>query len=82
MLEIEGMIKNVVNGYAPQAGCVMDERATFWTKLEEVVEYSQGSESHIGADFNRHVGEGTGGDEEGMGRFGVKERNLERQMVV
>ncbi|KAK3572550.1 hypothetical protein QTP86_000444 [Hemibagrus guttatus] len=36
----------------------------------------------IGVDFNGHVGEGNTGDEEVMGKFGVKERNLEGQMVV
>ncbi|KAK3574890.1 hypothetical protein QTP86_018354 [Hemibagrus guttatus] len=36
----------------------------------------------IGADFNGHVGEGNTGDEEVMGKFGVKERNLEGQKVV
>ncbi|KAK3526352.1 hypothetical protein QTP70_024631 [Hemibagrus guttatus] len=36
----------------------------------------------IGADFNGHVGEGNTGDEEVMDKFGVKERNLEGQMVV
>ncbi|KAK3515549.1 hypothetical protein QTP70_024397 [Hemibagrus guttatus] len=50
-LEIEGVMLNVVSGYAPQ-------------------------------DFNGHVGEGKTGDEEVIGKFGVKERNLEGQMVV
>ena len=36
----------------------------------------------IGADFNVHVNEGNRGDEEVMGRFGFKERNLVGQMVV
>ncbi|KAK3532715.1 hypothetical protein QTP86_028084, partial [Hemibagrus guttatus] len=36
----------------------------------------------IGADSNGHLGEGNRGDEEVMGKFGVKERNLEGQTVV
>ena len=36
----------------------------------------------LGADFNRHVGEVNRGDEEVMGRFGVKDINLEGQAVV
>ncbi|KAK3524905.1 hypothetical protein QTP86_011517 [Hemibagrus guttatus] len=36
----------------------------------------------IRADFNGHVGEVNTGDEEVMGKFGVKEKNLEGQMVV
>ncbi|KAK3573699.1 hypothetical protein QTP86_032064 [Hemibagrus guttatus] len=36
----------------------------------------------IGADFNGHVGEQNTGDEEVMGKFGVKERDLEGQIVV
>ncbi|KAI5106486.1 hypothetical protein C0J45_4183, partial [Silurus meridionalis] len=36
----------------------------------------------IGADFNGHVGEGNRGDEEVMGRYGFKERNVEGQFVV
>ncbi|KAK3525604.1 hypothetical protein QTP70_000427 [Hemibagrus guttatus] len=82
-LEIEGVMLNVVSGYAPQVGCELDEKERFWSELDEVMEsIPTGERVVIGADFNGHVGEGNTGDEEVMGKFGVKERNLEGQMVV
>ncbi|KAK3566779.1 hypothetical protein QTP86_004518 [Hemibagrus guttatus] len=82
-LEIEGVMLNVVSGYAPQVGCELEEKERFWSELDEVMEsIPTGERVVIGADFNRHVGEGNTGDEQVMGKFGVKERNLEGQMVV
>ncbi|KAK3570202.1 hypothetical protein QTP86_016526 [Hemibagrus guttatus] len=82
-LEIEGVMLNVVSGYAPQLGCELEEKERFWSELDEVMEsIPTGERVVIGADFNGHVGEGNRGDEEVMGKFGVKERNLEGQMVV
>ncbi|KAK3570286.1 hypothetical protein QTP86_017201, partial [Hemibagrus guttatus] len=82
-LEIKGVMLNVVSGYAPQVGCELEEKERFWSELDEVMESIPTSERVvIGADFNGHVGEGNTGDEEVMGKFGVKERNLEGQMVV
>ncbi|KAK3563965.1 hypothetical protein QTP86_006216 [Hemibagrus guttatus] len=82
-LEIEGVMLNVVSGYAPQVGCELEEKESFWSELDEVMEsIPTGERVVIGADFNGHVGEGNTGDEEVMGKFGVKERNLEGQMVV
>ncbi|KAK3566679.1 hypothetical protein QTP86_003189, partial [Hemibagrus guttatus] len=82
-LEIEGVMLNVVSGYAPHVGCELEEKERFWNELDEVMEsIPTGERVVIGADFNGHVGEGNTGDEEVMGKFGVKERNLEGQMVV
>ncbi|KAK3564250.1 hypothetical protein QTP86_011970 [Hemibagrus guttatus] len=82
-LEIEGVMLNVVSGYAPQVGCELEEKERFWSELDEVMEsIPTGERVVIGADFNGHVGEGNTGDEEVMGKFGVRERNLEGQMVV
>ncbi|KAK3562913.1 hypothetical protein QTP86_011136 [Hemibagrus guttatus] len=81
-IEIEGVMLNV-SGYAPQVGCELEEKERFWSELDEVMEsIPTGERVVIGADFNGHVGEGNRGDEEVMGKFGVKERNLEGQMVV
>ncbi|KAK3522608.1 hypothetical protein QTP86_027158 [Hemibagrus guttatus] len=82
-LEIEGVMLNVVSGYAPQVGCELEEKERFWSELDEVMEsIPTGERVVIGVDFNGHVGEGNTGDEEVMGKFGVNKRNLEGQMVV
>ncbi|KAK3539660.1 hypothetical protein QTP70_011109 [Hemibagrus guttatus] len=74
----EEFVRNVL-----EVGCELEEKEGFWSELDEVMEsIPTGERVVIGADFNGHVGEGNRGDEEVMGMFGVKERNLEGQMVV
>ncbi|KAK3570504.1 hypothetical protein QTP86_020079 [Hemibagrus guttatus] len=66
-----------------KVGCELEKKERFWSELDEVMECIPiGERVVIGADFNGHVGEGNRGDAEVMGKFGVKERNLEGQMVV
>ncbi|KAK3554809.1 hypothetical protein QTP70_033843 [Hemibagrus guttatus] len=37
-LETEGVMLNVVSGYAPQVGCELEEKERFWSELDEVME--------------------------------------------
>ncbi|KAK3519169.1 hypothetical protein QTP70_019997 [Hemibagrus guttatus] len=78
-----GNIPYAVNEVQCHSSCELEEKERFWSELDEVMESIPTGERVVkGADFNGHIGEGNTGDEEVMGKFGVKERNLEGQMVV
>ncbi|KAK3566088.1 hypothetical protein QTP86_025536 [Hemibagrus guttatus] len=82
-LEIEGVMLNVVSGNATQVDCVLEEKERLWSELDEVMEsIPTGERVVIRTDFNGQVGEGNRGDEEVMGKVGVKERKLEGQILV
>ena len=82
-MELEGVMLNLINAYAPQVGCIREEKETFWLDLDETVEKIPRNERIVvGADLNGHVGEGNNGDEECMGRHGLGKRNNEGQAVV
>ena len=82
-MELDGVMLNVISAYAPQVGCIREEKETFWLDLDETVEKIPRNERIVvGADLNGHVGEGNNGDEECMGRHELGKRNNERQAVV
>ncbi|KAI5619497.1 hypothetical protein C0J50_20894 [Silurus asotus] len=82
-LEVEGGMMNVICAYDPQVGCEMEDKKKFWSELDDVVEGLPRNERLVtGADLNEHVGEKNRCDEEVMGKYGFKERNVEEQMVV
>ena len=77
-LDIKGVMMTVISAYAPQVGCLREEKDKFWTDLDEVVESIPKEERLvIGADLNGHVGEGNRGDEKVRGRYGDKARNAQ-----
>ena len=82
-MELDGIMLNVINTYAPQVGCIREEKETFWLDLDETVEKIPRNERIVeGVDLNGHVGEGNNGDEECMGKHGFGKRNNEGQAVV
>ena len=82
-MELDGVMLNVISAYAPQVGCICEEKETFWLDLDETVEKIPRNERIVvGADLNGHVGEGNNGDEECIGRHGLGKRNNEGQAVV
>ena len=71
--EIEGVMFNVVNGYASQVGCGLEEKEKLWSEIDEVMQSIPRDEREvISADFNRCV---EVGDEEAMGGFSIQDRN-------
>ena len=82
-MELDGVMLNVISAYAPQVGCIGEEKEAFCVDLDETVEKIPKNERIVvGVDLNGHVGEGNNGDEECMGRHGLGKRNSEEQAVV
>ena len=82
-MELDGVMLNVISAYAPQVGCIREEKETFWLDLDETVETIPRNEKIVvGADLNGNIGEGNNGDEECMGRHGLRKRNNKGQAVV
>ena len=79
-MEYDGVMLNVISAYAPQVGCIREEKETFWLDLVEKIPRNE--RIVVGADLNGHVREGNNGDEECMGRHGLGKRNNKGQAVV
>ena len=79
MMELDGVMLNVISAYALQVGCIRGEKEAIWLDLDETVEkISKNKRIVEGADLNGHIGEGNNSDEECMGRHGLGKKNNER----
>ena len=82
-MEVDGATLNVISVYAPQVGCIREEKKAFSLDLDETVEKIPKNERIVvGADLNGHVVEGNKGDEKCLGRHGLGKRNNEGQAWV
>lgn len=72
---------NVVSVNVPQVGCQVEKKEEYWSELDGS-KCPQGREEGIRADFNGYAGKGNRGEEEVLGRYGVKQINAEGQMMV
>ena len=81
--ELDGFMLNVISAYAPEVGCIREDKEAFWLELDETVEKIPKNERIVvGADLNEHVEEGNNDEEKYMGRHGLGKRNNEGQAVV
>ena len=83
-MEMEGVMLNIISAYAPQVGCIYEEKEAFWLDLDETVEKTPKDERIVvGADLDGHVGEGNNGDENVMCRHGLgREMKKDRQWWI
>ena len=82
-MELDGVMLKVISTYAPQVGCIREEKEIFWLDLDETVEKIPRNEKIVvGADLNGHVEKGNSGDKECLVRHGLGKKNNEGQAVV
>ena len=79
-MELGGVMLNVISAYAPQVGCIHEEKEAFCLDLDETVEKTpKNKRIAVGADLNGHKGKGNIGDEECICRLGLGKKNNEGQ---
>ncbi|XP_046994112.1 craniofacial development protein 2-like [Schistocerca americana] len=78
-----GEMVTVLTAYAPQAGCLEDEKEKFWRDLDGVmVGIPENERLIVGGDLNGHVGGRKGGEERWNGGWGYGERNEKGKKIM
>ena len=74
---------NIISAYAPQGGCTEEEKGTFWSEMDGVMQELEEHERVIvGADLNGHVGSENYVIGRVHGGHGIGERNPEGESIV
>ena len=79
----EGEVLNIVSAYAPQAGCTEEEKNSFWSEMDNIMQELEEHERVIvGADLNGHVGNENNVIGRVHGGCGIGERNPEGEHII
>ena len=82
-MELNGVMLNVITTYVLQVQCIREEMEAFWLDLDETVEKIPKNERIVvRADLNVHVGKGNNGNEECIGRHGLREITNDKQWWI
>ena len=82
-IKTEREIVNVVNAYASQVGCTVEEKGTFFEELEDLVRVFGVMQCVInGAELNGHVGRGRAWFERRQGGNGYGNHNSEEVRIL
>ena len=78
-----GQTVNVISAYAPQVGCSEEEKGTFWSEMDGIMQELEEHERVIvGADMNGHVGSRNDVIERVHGGHGIGEKNPEGENII
>ena len=79
----DGKVWHIISTYAPQQGCMDEEKEEYREKLEEYLESIPRTDMLVvGGDLNAHVGENCGGFEGVHGGKGFGRRNVEGERIL
>ncbi|XP_064079513.1 craniofacial development protein 2-like [Macrobrachium nipponense] len=82
-LMVENCTVNIFSAYAPQTGCLDEEKDHFWLDFEEEMEKVPANERClVGGDLNGHVGQNNHVISRIHGGYGYDERNAEGERIV
>ena len=82
-VEVEKVTVRIISACATQTGCEAQEKDDFWSMLGDLLTRIPEAEVvWIGADLNGHVGAGSRGASEVLGKHGVGMRNEEGDNLV
>ena len=81
-LRLDDTTLNVISAYAPQVGCLDEEKDQFWDEVDQVLYLIPQEKVILAGDLNRHVGQSREGIKRWHGGWGIGEKNSDGQRIL